>query len=273
MAKVVLVTGCSSGFGRVIAAAFAARGDRVIATVRTERAMESLRLELPSAVDIRMLNVTDAVSIQRVADGVTLAYGALDVLVNNAGISVVGALEVVGAKEYRDVFETNVFGAVAVTKAFLPQMRRHGSGRIVFLSAVGALLNTPYMGVYTASKHAVDSLAAAWDIELRPFGIRVASILPSAFNTSIGENMRVIDTDPAYRTSTKRYAEGLRNRISDGPADLSPVSAAVIEAAESADPQVRYLVGGGMAVTLAPLAQTLSGLHDDQLATTSALWK
>ena len=192
-------------------------------------------------------------------------------LVNNAGISVVGALEAVPESDYRDVFETNFFGAVAVTKAVLPAMRAQHAGRIVFLSAVGALLNTPYMAVYTASKHAVDSLAAAWDIELRPYGIRVASILPSAFNTAIGGNLRVIDYVPPYKEPTKRYLQGLQTRIRNGPVDLSPVSDAVLSAVEDEDPQPRYLVGGGMAMTLAPLGQSLAALHAEQVAATAEL--
>ena len=276
MPKVALITGCSTGFGREIASAFVARGDRVIATVRSASAVPELREALAAAgdgeVDVQQLDVTDARSRGALAAHVHRTHGALDVLVNNAGISVVGALEAVSEEDCRAVFETNFFGAIAVTTAFLPVMRERGSGRIVFLSAVGALLNTPYMGVYTASKHAVDSLAAAWDIELRPFGIRVVSILPSAFNTAMAGNIRVVDDDPAYTSATHRYVEGLRSRIRNGPVDLSPVSAAVLHAVDDADPPPRFLVGGGMAVTLAPLVESLAQLHDQQLATTAALW-
>lgn len=275
MSKVVLVTGCSSGFGHAIAASFAARGDRVIATVRGEGGTglpPAAASATGGSLTVRSLDVTDAESIRRLAKDVDAEFGALDVLVNNAGISVVGALEAVSEHDYHRVFATNVFGAVAVTKAFLPAMRAQGRGRVVFMSAIGALLNTPYMGVYTASKHAVDSIAAAWDIELRPFGIRVASILPGAFNTALAGNMGVVTDQPGYDEPTRRYLAGLLGRIRTGPTDLTPVVEAVHRAVDEDDPRPRYLVGAGMAESLAPLAADLAVLHDDQLAMTAALW-
>jgi NAD(P)-dependent dehydrogenase (short-subunit alcohol dehydrogenase family) len=123
-----------------------------------------------AGMDVRPLDVTDPGSIQEAVEGAARDYGRMDVLVNNAGIATVGALEVLEEADIRKVFETNFFGAIAVTRAVLPHMRAQGSGRIVFMSAIGALLNTAYFGAYSISKAAISSLAATWDTELRPFG-------------------------------------------------------------------------------------------------------
>ena len=103
-------------------------------------------------------------------------------LVNNAGVGVIGAMEVLDDSTLRGIFDTNVFGAAAVTRAVLPQMRQRQAGRIIFMNAIGGVLTTAFLGAYCASKHALDCLAAVFDLELRPFGIRVSSVYPSAFS-------------------------------------------------------------------------------------------
>jgi len=116
----------------------------------------------------------------------------IDVLVNNAGIGVLGALEVLDEPTLREVFDTNVFGAMAVTRAVLPHMREQQAGRVIFMNAIGGILTTAFLGAYCASKHALDCIAAVYDLELRPFGIRVSSIYPSAFRTSMGGNLSLV---------------------------------------------------------------------------------
>jgi NAD(P)-dependent dehydrogenase (short-subunit alcohol dehydrogenase family) len=190
MTGVVLITGCSSGFGLEIAAAFAARGDQVVATLRD-----------PARGEV------------------------------------------------------------------LPHMRARRSGRIVFLNAIGGLLNTPYLGAYCASKHALDGLAATLDIELRPFGLRVSSVLPSAFHTHMADNLQAYPGEGTdYESATREYHAGLSGRIREGPSDLSPVVQAVIEAATSPDPRPRYLVAPHLASVLDPLVETLEALHARELA-------
>jgi NAD(P)-dependent dehydrogenase (short-subunit alcohol dehydrogenase family) len=148
-------------------------------------------------------------------------------------------------------------------------MRRQRAGRIVFVSAIGALLNTAYLGAYCASKHAIDCLAATLDIELRPFGIRVSSVLPSAFNTGVGANLRLaFGKGTEYESATRRYYEGLRGRIESGPRDLSPVVDAVIEAATTEHPRLRYLVAPHLAAVLGPVVAELEKLHEREVALT-----
>jgi NAD(P)-dependent dehydrogenase (short-subunit alcohol dehydrogenase family) len=258
---VVLITGCSSGFGLAFAQAFAARGDQVVATMRRPRDI--------AGVAVQQMDVTSSDSIAHVVQETLSAHGRIDVLVNNAGIGAVGALETISDQTLRDVFDTNVFGAVAVTRAVLPRMRQQQSGRVVFVSAIGALLNTAYLGAYCASKHAIDCIAATFDIELRPFGIRSSSVLPSAFNTGMGANLRLELGDGGdYEGPATRYYGALRGRIENGPTDLSPVVRAVIDAATSPEPKQRYLVAPHLADVLGPVVGELERLHQRELELT-----
>jgi NAD(P)-dependent dehydrogenase (short-subunit alcohol dehydrogenase family) len=262
----VLVTGCSSGFGLEIALAFARRGDQVVATMRDPSRAGELRRRLEQAslpnVSIEALDVTQDESIQ----AAVAHHPTIDVLVNNAGIGAVGALEVLAPSTLREVFETNVFGAVAVTRAVLPGMRQRGRGRIVFMNAIGGLLNTPYLGAYCASKHALDCLAATFDIELRPFGIRASSVCPSAFHTPMADHLQAEISDGPYAAPASAYYAGLTDRIRNGPSDLSPVVDAVLEAATSDDPRPRYLVAPHLASVLEPLVATLETLHEREVS-------
>lgn len=265
--NVVLVTGCSSGFGLEIVSAFARRGDRVVATMRDPSRSGELtrRLEaesLQDAVVIRRLDVTSGESMRDAVDETVRSEGRIDVLVNNAGIGAVGALEELEDTVVREVFETNVFGWIALTKAVLPHMRKQRQGRVVFMNAIGSILNTPYFGAYGATKHAMDCIAAGWDIELRPFGIRVSSILPGAYRTDIAGNMRVfLGEGSPYESATREFWAGLSERLTKGPSDLSPVVDAVIEAATSPDPRLRYLVAPRLADVLNPVVEELEQLH------------
>jgi NAD(P)-dependent dehydrogenase (short-subunit alcohol dehydrogenase family) len=269
--SVVLITGCSSGFGLEFVSAFAKRGDQVIATMRDLARADTLKSIIQERglnnVVLRQLDVTKAESIQQAVDETLATDGSIDVLVNNAGILAVGAIEMLDESVLREVFETNLFGAIALTKAVLPQMRRQGRGRIVFTNAIGGLLNTPYLAAYCSSKHALDCIAATWDIELRPFGIRASSILPATFRTDIADNADTNFADgTAYEDATRQYFEGLSGRITNGPADLSPVVDAVVDAATSPDPRQRYLVAPHLASVLDPLVEKLEELHQREVA-------
>jgi NAD(P)-dependent dehydrogenase (short-subunit alcohol dehydrogenase family) len=258
---VILITGCSSGFGAAIAEAFAARGDSVVATARDPS-------RVPHAANITpvRLDVTDQGSINEAVGHTIAAYGRIDVLVNNAGIGTLGALEVVDDQQLRQVFDTNVFGAVAVTRAVLPHMRAQGSGRVIFMNAIGGILTTAFLGAYCASKHALDCIAAVFDLELRPFGIRVSSVYPSAFRTNMSANNTVIVGDGTpYAEATRAYHAGLSERIRNGPSDLSPVVDAVMDAATNPDPLLRYPVAPHLKDVLGPALEALDALHEREL--------
>jgi len=187
--QTILITGATSGIGRAAALYLAQRGHRVFATGRSESALESLRQEAGGLdLDTIALDVTDRSSIDAARAHVSLATEGrgIDVLVNNAGYGHVGPIEHVTDAEIRHQFETNVFGLLAVTRAFLPGMRRRGRGLVINVSSIGGRLTTPFMGAYHASKYAVEALSDAMRIELSPFGVRVVLVEPGVINTRFG---------------------------------------------------------------------------------------
>lgn len=180
--KTVLITGCSSGFGLEIARHFLDRDWRVVATMRTPR--EDL---LPRSDRLRViaLDIADADSIRRAVD----AAGPIDVLVNNAGIGALGAVEGMPMHTVREVFETNTLGTIAMTQAVLPQFRQRRDGVVINVTSSVTLKPLPLLAVYTASKAAVNAFTASLALELRAFNVRVNIVLPGrAPTTSFGAN-------------------------------------------------------------------------------------
>lgn len=182
--KTILVTGCSSGFGREIARYFLERDWKVVATMR--KPQEKL---LPASDRLRIieLDVTDAASIDRVV----AAAGPVDVLVNNAGIGMLNALEGTAMDSAREVFETNTLVTIAMTRALVPQMRERRDGVIVNVTSTVTLRPLHLLSVYTASKAAVNAFSDSLALELAPFDIRVRVVLPGrAPDTRFGENAK-----------------------------------------------------------------------------------
>lgn len=182
--KVWLITGCSSGFGRILAEMALARGDRVIATARKVEQLSDLTAGRPGHLLTLALDVTDPASINDAMAQAEATFGRVDVLVNNAGFGLVGAVEELEPHEYRPMFDTNLFGLIEVTRAALPLMRRGGGGRIVNFSSVGGFTGRQGFGLYNASKFAVEGLSEALAEEVAPFGIKVIIVEPGAFRTA-----------------------------------------------------------------------------------------
>jgi NAD(P)-dependent dehydrogenase (short-subunit alcohol dehydrogenase family) len=236
--RTVLVAGAGRGIGRAAVESFAGRGWRAVAGVRDPaRAREAFGGI--AGVSVVPLDVTDHDAVRAgVAEAESLAGGALDALVCNAGYAVLGAVEDVDLDEVRAMFETNFLGAAAVIQAALPAMREAGRGRVVVTSSIGARLSNPLLGTYHASKYALLALCEALAVEGRPFGIRVSSIEPG-----------MVDTDfPRATRPTGALALG------EGPTPAAEVAAAIVAAAESPDPPFRITVGAdaeGLAATRA----------------------
>jgi NAD(P)-dependent dehydrogenase (short-subunit alcohol dehydrogenase family) len=169
--KTVLITGCSSGYGLATARHFLEHGWNVIATMRTPRADV-----LPAHDRLRVLPL-DVTSADSIAAALASA-GPIDVLVNNAGLGVIGALEATPIAKARQVFETNTFGVIAMTRAVIPDFRRRGSGTIVNVTSSATLAPMPLASVYTASKAAIEGFTGSLDHELRAFGIKVKLVEP-----------------------------------------------------------------------------------------------
>jgi NAD(P)-dependent dehydrogenase (short-subunit alcohol dehydrogenase family) len=180
--KTILITGCSSGFGLEIARYFLDRDWKVIATMRTP---DDDVLPRSERLRVLALNVTDPDSIRQAVD----AAGPIDVLVNNAGIGLLGALEGISMDSAREIFETNTIGTMAMTQAVLPQFRQRKAGVIVNVTSSVTLKSLPLLAIYSASKAAVNAFTESLALELQPFDIRVSLVLPGrAPTTRFGEN-------------------------------------------------------------------------------------
>ena len=234
---VALVTGASSGIGKSTALALKAAGYQVFGTSRKKAA--------PSAEGITMLvcDVTDEGSVRAMVGEVLELAGGIDLLVNNAGIGLLGGAEESSSAQAQALFDVNVFGVLRVTNAVLPTMRRQGKGRIVNMSSILGLIPSPYNALYAATKHAVEGYSESLDHELRTFGIRVVLVEPGLTRTSFEESITRPDRqDPLYDSERSRMEKLMRRGIEtgDGPEVVADV---VVRAATEKVPKRRYTAG------------------------------
>lgn len=184
-APVVLISGCSTGIGRALAMEFAARNWRVFATARKPAAINDLKA---LNVEVAALDVTDEKSITACVDSVIAKAGRIDMLVNNAGLLLIGPLIELETSELRRQFETNVIGLAALTRAVAPHMIGRRSGKIVNISSVSGVLPTPFAGAYCSTKAALNAFSDSLRMELAPFGITVVTIQPGGIKSNLSGN-------------------------------------------------------------------------------------
>jgi len=238
--KVWLVTGASTGFGRELVEHLLASGARVVATARKVEGLQELGTKYPKTALVASMDVTNQKQVESVVGVAVKWFGRIDVLVNNAGYGMVGAVEESAEEEFRPMFETNVFGLIRVTQAVLPQMRTQGSGHIVNLSSIGGLVATPGFGLYNATKFAVEGLSEALAQEVQPLGITVTIVEPGPFRTKFlgkagGEaKARISDYD---KTAGKMRAYFTEH-------DPQKAAEAIVKAVESEHPPLHLLLGG-----------------------------
>lgn len=257
---VVLITGCSSGFGRAAAEGFAARGDQVVATMRSPE--KAAGLDAVDNIVVDQLDVADDASRRGAVERTLDRFGRIDVLVNNAGISALGATEEIPDDMFRFQFETNFFGPWELIKLVLPSMREHDTGRIVNVTSIGAVSTSGFYGAYCATKHALDGLSAGLDIELQQWGIRCVTVVPGGFNTSMAANrVREAVPDDSMYVRAAPAMEAYEARMDAASTDLTPVTEAIIAAATDAEPRMRYLVGEGSAALLHDLIDERERVH------------
>jgi NAD(P)-dependent dehydrogenase (short-subunit alcohol dehydrogenase family) len=244
--KTWFITGCSTGFGRVLSEQLLARGDRVIATARNADRIEDLRAHAknPEQFLSYPLDVTDFSEIRKGASDAIQKAGRIDVLVNNAGYGYVGALEEVSLSEIRAVFETNVFGLMEMTRAILPVFRTQRSGHIINLSSVAGMVGTPGASIYNSTKFAIEGLSEALAGELASFGIKVTLIEPGAFRTDFANrSLRVAPYLPEYAealSQTRKYYETIGGQQ---PGDPVQAVRAMIALVEHPNPPLRLPMG------------------------------
>ncbi|PKW07620.1 Short-chain dehydrogenase [Streptomyces sp. 1222.5] len=187
MNRVWLVTGASSGFGRAIGEAAVAAGDVVIGAARHPEALDDLVAAHPDQVEALRLDVTDTAALEAAVRDVVARHGRIDVLVNNAGRTHVGAVEETTERELRDLFDLHVFGPTALVRAVLPYMRERRSGAIVQMSSMGGQMSFAGFGAYSGTKFALEGISEALADEVAEFGIKVLIVEPGGFRTSLME--------------------------------------------------------------------------------------
>ncbi len=240
-----LITGCSTGLGRALAEAVLDHGDNAVVTARDVANVEDLQESHPDTAYAVALDVTDPAQVTRAVEAAHERFGSVDVLVNNAGYGYRAAVEEGDDSEVRHLFDTNLFGAISMTKAILPGMRGRRAGAIVNISSIGARVAPPGSGYYAASKAALEAVSASLLKEVTPLGIKVMVVEPGGFRTDFAG--RSLQQSPG---SIADYAEtaGPRRKENDRvhgtqPGDPVRAAQAMIAAVEAADSPFMLLLG------------------------------
>ncbi|MHB8502804.1 MAG: SDR family oxidoreductase [Candidatus Acidiferrales bacterium] len=250
--KSVLITGATDGLGRATALLLAERGYRVFAAGRSaeKRAqLDRLAREQKLPLETLELDVCDDAAVQRAVAGVLAKAGAIDILINNAGVNFTAAVEDLRLEDWRRQFETNFFGVLRVTQAVVPHMRERRRGRIVMMSSVSGFVTAPTQGAYSSSKFALEAMSNALRLELHPFGVQVILIEPGYIVTGIQQAALELSKPYLDRMNAGPYAplyarffesvKGSRAKSKTTPEDCARV---ILLAMEAPNPKLRYLV-------------------------------
>lgn len=242
--KVWFITGASSGFGRALAEEVIARGERVVAAARNLESMRDVVARAPERSMAVRLDVTRREQIDAALAAARDRFGGVDVLVNNAGYSMVGALEETSEEELRTALETMFFGPVALTREVLPRMRERRTGTIVQLTSMGGLTTGAGFGAYCAAKHALEGLSECLAKELAPLGVRVLIVEPGAFRTGLfGAAFRSTPALAAYAPSvgpTRAFVAGAHGEQAGDPVKAAR---AIADAVAAGAPTLRLPLG------------------------------
>jgi len=237
--RVVLITGASSGIGQACAVYLHRRGYRVYGTSRQAQTIQ------PDSFEMIQMDVDSDASVERGIDFIVRQEGRLDVVVNNAGFGIAGAIEDTSIDEAESQFETNFFGVLRVCRTALSLMRKQRSGYIVNISSLAGLVGIPFQGLYSASKFALEGLTEALRVEVRPFGIRAVLIEPGDFPTQFGVHRRKTRQsleNPAYRQRLDNALGVMEADEMNGPSPES-VARLLEHIIETPAPRLRYTVG------------------------------
>jgi NAD(P)-dependent dehydrogenase (short-subunit alcohol dehydrogenase family) len=270
--KVWFITGCSTGFGRALTEAVLERGEIVVATARKPQRLEDLAQQYGDRILVLPLDITQPSDVQAAVNQTIATFGRIDVLVNNAGYGVFGAVEEVNVLDVRRQFETNVYGALDITRAVLPHLRRQRSGRILNISSSGGFIGFPGAGIYCASKFALEGWSEALAKEVAPLGIHVTIVEPGAFRTAfngtlVSPNQAIDD----YAATSGQMLQWLRQMDGQQPGDPKKAAAAMIQVVNSPNPPLRLVLGSDVLeaihTKLAAVAADLAAWKDVSIDT------
>lgn len=242
MAKTIFITGASRGFGRIWAEAFLKHGDNVVAAVRSPETLTKLSKEFSSTLLVLKLDVTDRIASLMAMETAKKHFGTIDVLINNAGFGHIGAVEELKEQDVKAQFETNVLGSLWTIQAVLPIMREQNSGQIIQLSSALGLNTVSLMGLYSASKFAVEGLVETLAGEVSGFGIKTTILEPGGFSTDFfgTTSLALSESIPAYDDIRKDFYEHANEQDSGNPAATAK---ALLRLVDSENPPLRLLLG------------------------------
>ena len=249
--KVAVVTGSSTGIGFETSLLLARNGFYTYATMRNldkSKAITNLKQKEKLSLEILQLDVTADESVKEAINKITNEQERIDVLVNNAGYALVGAFEELSIEEFKEQYETNVFGVIRVTQAVLPMMRSQRCGTIVNISSIAGKIGFPLTSAYVSSKFALEGLSESMAYEIEQFGIKVILIEPGVIKTNFDNNLKigkkvVIDQNSSYAEMTQKRISGFKPRFESGSPSIE-VANVILKAITSENPlELRYLVG------------------------------
>jgi NAD(P)-dependent dehydrogenase (short-subunit alcohol dehydrogenase family) len=257
MSKIWFITGAGRGFGKEFAKAALGRGDKVAATVRTRADIDDLVEKFGDNVLPLQLDVTDRPAVFDAVKQAADHFGQLDVVVNNAGYGLFGAVEEISEQQLRDQLEVNLFGVFHVTQAVLPVLRRQGSGHIVQISTIGGVAAFPTLGGYHASKWALEGISESLAQEVAPFGIKVTLVEPGGFATDWAGSSAVHATPQSpYEPMRQAMAEARRSHPSATPGDPAASGPALLTIVDAEQPPLRVFFGTSPTVIVPGLYQS-----------------
>jgi NAD(P)-dependent dehydrogenase (short-subunit alcohol dehydrogenase family) len=243
--KVWFITGASTGFGRLLAEHLLTLKAHVVATARKPAMLADLAEEYPTTAQVLELDVTKPAQIDTAVNDAVARFGRIDVLVNNAGYGLAGAVEEASEAEFMPMFETNVFGLIRVTRTVLPQLRKQRSGHILNISSMAGLVGAPGWGFYNASKFAVEGFSEALAAEVAPLGIKVTIIEPGPFRTDfLGRSgVEAARRIPDYEATVGKTREYFHDQAGKQRGDPARAVEAMIAVVENPKPPLHLLLG------------------------------
>ncbi|RYF98669.1 MAG: SDR family NAD(P)-dependent oxidoreductase [Chitinophagaceae bacterium] len=243
MAKTIFITGASRGFGKLWAEAFLDRGDKVVVTSRNLTSLQPLKDKYGDSVLALELDITNRAAAFEALAKAKSTFGTVDIVINNAAMGVSGMVEESDEKSSREIIEANFFGTLWVTQAAVPIMREQKSGHILQLSSALGVYSFPSLGLYSASKFAVEGLSEALSQEMKSFGVHVTIIQPNGFATEFGTTIVQNDVNPAYGEVRAELYTRPAMAESDVWGDPKATVAAILKVTDSTNPPLRLFLG------------------------------